>query len=224
MVNNLIMKYAVTRLPMKRTKKTITLIKEELNSRIEIQQRSLQAYSKEIFENIGQVLSLVKLQLQAENENSTGKISESGKLLGKAIADLRNLTKQLSPDEIIKKGFAYAINCELKRLSEAGFCRFEFSEENDLISLEEVKELVVFCVLQQLSYPVLNIYHPGFIRIKTRYHEKKIEIEVTREYKKEHLLLDIEEMAKFKQRLNTINSSISYKNPTWNELQIIINI
>ena len=218
------MKYDMAYLTMKRTKKTISLIKEELNSRIEIQQRSLEAYSKEIFENVGQVLSLVKLQLQAENENATGKISESGKLLGKAIADLRNLTKQLSPDEIIKKGFAYAINCELKRLSEAGFCRFEFSEENDLISLEEVKELVVFCVLQQLSYPILNIYHPGFIRIKTRYHENKIEIEVTREYKKEHLLLDIEEMAKFKQRLNTINSSISYKNPTWNELQIIINI
>ena len=218
------MKYDMAYLTMKRTKKTISLIKEELNSRIEIQQRSLEAYSKEIFENVGQVLSLVKLQLQAENENATGKISESGKLLGKAIADLRNLTKQLSPDEIIKKGFAYAINCELKRLSEAGICRFEFSEENDLISLEEVKELVVFCVLQQLSYPVLNIYHPGFIRIKTRYHENKIEIEVTREYKKEHLLLDIEEMAKFKQRLNTINSSISYKNPTWNELQIIINI
>ena len=218
------MKYDMAYLTMKRTKKTISLIKEELNSRIEIQQRSLEAYSKEIFENVGQVLSLVKLQLQAENENATGKISESGKLLGKAIADLRNLTKQLSPDEIIKKGFAYAINCELKRLSEAGICRFEFSEENDFISLEEVKELVVFCVLQQLSYPALNIYHPGFIRMKIKYGEKKIEIEVTREFKKEHLLLDIEEMAKFKQRLNTINSSISYKNPTWNELQIIINI
>ena len=97
------MKYDMAYLTMKRTKKTISLIKEELNSRIEIQQRSLEAYSKEIFENVGQVLSLVKLQLQAENENATGKISESGKLLGKAIADLRNLTKQLSPDEIIKK-------------------------------------------------------------------------------------------------------------------------
>src|SRR5688572_25223233 len=131
------MKYDVICLPMKRTKKTIKLIKEELNSRIEIQQRSLQAYSKEIFENVGQVLSLVKLQLQTENENSTSKISESGKLLGKAIADLRNLTKQLSPDEIIRNGFAHAINCELKRLNEAGFCRAEFFESGDFISLDE---------------------------------------------------------------------------------------
>ena len=212
------MKYDVTCLPMKRTKKTIKLIKEELNSRIEIQERSLQAYSKEIFDNIGQVLSLVKLQLQTEN-----KMAEPGKLLGKAITDLRNLTKQLSPDEIIRHGFAHAIKCELKRLNEAGFCRMEFSEKGNFVNLEDVKELVVFCVLQQLTYPLLSIYHPGFICMNVQYFGSKIEIGVTREFKAEPLLLNIEEMAKFKQRLNTINSSISYKNQDWNTLQITIN-
>src|SRR6187200_1473873 len=177
------MKYDVICLPMKKTKKTMRLIKEELDSRIEIQERSLQAYSKEIFENIGQVLSLVKLQLQAENKVSTGKISDPGKLLAKAISDLRNLTKQLSPDEIIKNGFGYAINCELKRLSEAGFCRIEFCEEGSFINLEDVKELVAFCILQQLTYPVLDINHPGFIRMNVQYLRTSIEIEVTRIFK-----------------------------------------
>ena len=195
------------------------LIKEELNSRIEIQERSLQAYSKEIFENIAQVLSLVKFQLQTEN-----KIPEPGKLLGKAIADLRNLTKQLSPNEIIKNGFANAINCELKRLSEAGFCRIEFSEKGDFINLEEVKELVVFCVLQQLTYPILSIYHPGFICMNVQYSGSKIEIEVTREFKGEALLLDTEEMRRFKQRLATIDSLIAYKGQDWNTLKLTINI
>ena len=211
------MVYNVACLPMKRTK-TIRLIKEELKSRIEIQERSLQAYSKEIFENIGQVLSLVKLQLQTEN-----KIPESGKLLGKAIADLRNLTKQLSPDEIIKKGFAYAIDCELKRLGEAGFCRSEFSAKGNFIRLHEVKELVVFCVLQQLVYPVIDMYYPGFIDIRIHYRKDSIEIEVAREFKGEPLILDIEGIAKLKQRLNSIDGTISYKDQNWNILQIIIN-
>ena len=213
------MKYDVICLPMKKTKKTMKLIKEELDSRIEIQERSLQVYSKEIFENIGQVLSLVKLQLQTES-----KIPEPGKLLGKAITDLRNLTKQLSPDEIIKNGFGYAINCELKRLSEAGFCRMEFCEEGSFINLEDVKELVAFCILQQLTYPVLDIYHPGFIRMNVQYLRTSIEIEVTRIFKEVPLPLNIEEMANFKQRLSTINSSISYKNQNCNTLQITINI
>jgi|KBSSwiStaDraftv2_1062776.scaffolds.fasta_scaffold76040_3 signal transduction histidine kinase len=213
-------------LPMKRSKKIPPLVKEELTSRIEIQERSLQAYSKEIFENIGQVLSLVKLQLlsfQPSNNNDTDNILDSGKLLGKAIADLRNLTKQLSPDEIIKKGFAHAIDCELKRLGEAGFCRSEFSVKENFISLHEVKELVVFCILQQLTYPVIDMYYPGFIDITIHYRKDSIEIEVAREFKGEPLILDIEGIAKLKQRLDSIDGSIKYKDQNWNILQIIIN-
>src|SRR6185503_333294 len=96
------MKQDVIFLPMRKTNKRIRLLKEELSSRIEIQQRSLQTYSREIFNNIGQVLSLVKFQLSSLPEvEQIGqeKGLDSGKLLAKAIADLRNLTKQLSPDE-----------------------------------------------------------------------------------------------------------------------------
>lgn len=220
------MNYEVTCLPMKKTNKTNDLLNEELYSRIEIQERSLQSYAKEIFENIGQVLSLVKLQilgLQVEDTNIPGKISDSGKLLGKAIADLRNLTKQLSPDEIIKHGFAQAITCELKRLSNAGFCDAQFSVKGDYIKLKSVKELVVFCVLQQLIYPVLNLYESGLIKLSIRYHEDKIAIEIKREFKGEPLLLDIEEMVNFKQRLKTIDGSIRYKNRDWHILQLVIN-
>ena len=221
------MNYDLAYAPMKQTKKTTRALREELNSRIEIQERALQAYSKEIFENIGQVLSLVKLQLsglQEEDKNYTGTAGESGKLLAKAIADLRSLTKQLSPDEIIKKGFAHAISCELKRLNETGFCQAEVSVAGNFMNLEEVKELVVFCVLQQLTYPILNIHHPGLIRMNIGYKKNKIEIEVTREYRGEPLYLNIQEMAKFKQRLTTIDSLISFRDQDWNTLKLTINI
>ena len=187
----------------------------------------MQAYSKEIFENIGQVLSLVKLQISGLQEvipNIDGTATESGKLLAKAIADLRSLTKQLSPDEIIKNGFAHSISFELKRLNETGFCRAGLSVAGDFMKLEEVKELVVFCVLQQLTYPVLNIHEPGFIQLNIGYKRNKIEIEVTREYRGEPLYLNIQEMAKFKQRLITIDSSISFKDQDWNTLKLTINI
>ncbi len=211
---------------MKKTNKTINLLNEELYSRIEIQERSLQAYAKEIFENIGQVLSLVKMQvmgLQNADVDNPRKISDSGKLLGKAIADLRNLTKQLSPDEIVKHGFGQAITSELKRLNSAGFCDAQLSVKGDYITLKGVKELVVFCVLQQLIYPALDIYEPGLIKLDIRYDEDKIAIEIKREFKGEPLLLDIEEMVKFKQRLKTINSTICYRNQDWHILQLVIN-
>ena len=213
--------------PMKKTKKTIGLLKAELNSRIEIQQRSLQTYSKEIFDNIGQVLSLVKLQLKSLEEGmetGTPAVSESGKLIGKVISDLRSLTRQLSPDEIIRKGFAYGIGHELNRLTEAGFCESAFSIQGDPCDLEDVKELVIFCILQQLIYPVLNICRPGCIQIGIEYKMKRIIIEVTREYEGEPLLLDTNEMEKLGQRLSTIDAFIFYKETNRDTLQLTINI
>jgi len=221
------MKYDMICVPMKRTKKTIGLLKEELSSRIEIQQRSLQAYSREIFDNIAQVLSLVKFQLsnfQDDGKAEQQKINDPGKLLGKAISDLRNLTKQLSPDEIIKKGFASSIHYELKRLSEAGFCKINFSIKGKATELECVKELVVFCILQQLAYPVLNIHDPGVSDIQIHYLKDKIVIEIIREFNGELLLLNADELEKFNQRLRTIDSTIEYKPGHKKTLQITINI
>jgi signal transduction histidine kinase len=221
------MKYDMICVPMKRTKKTIGLLKAELSSRIEIQQRSLQTYSREIFDNIAQVLSLVKFQLsnlQSGEKEEPQKVSDPGKLLAKAISDLRNLTKQLSPDEIIKKGFASSIHYELKRLGEAGFCKINFSVKGKATELESVKELVVYCILQQLAYPVLNIHDPGTIDIQIHYLKDKVALEIIRECNGELLLLNADELEKFNQRLKTIDSMIEYKPGHKKALQITINI
>ena len=211
---------------MKKTKKAMRLIREEMISRIEIQQRSLDTYSREIFENVGQVLSLVKLQLltlQNDERSRLGDVSDSGKLLGKAITDLRNLTKQLSPDEVIKNGFGHSISWELKRLDEAGFCRVDLSVEGNAINVNEAKELVTFCILQQLTYPLLDIYQPGAIHINIHYKKNKIEIEVKREFKQEPLLLNAEDIKALNQRLKTIDGAIGYKKNPNDVLQININ-
>lgn len=211
-------------LPMGR-KKTIRQIKEELNSRIEIQQRSLETYSKEIFDNIGQVLSLIKFQLSRLEANEISEQVEaagSRKLLAKAIADLRNLTKQLSPDEIVKKGFAASIEYELKRLEEAGLCNVEIAIDKNVPELDDVNELVVFCILQQLSNPVLNVFEPGYIGLQIQNDEKAVNIGFIRKSKGEPLFLDDKELEKFNHRLSTINSTIGY-NEDQRILQITIN-
>jgi glucose-6-phosphate-specific signal transduction histidine kinase len=219
------MKYGAICLPMRR-KKTIRQIKEELNSRIEIQQRSLETYSKEIFDNIGQVLSLIKFQLSglpANEPNEQVQGAASRKLLAKAIADLRNLTKQLSPDEIVKKGFAASIEYELKRLAEAGLCKVDISIDDNAADLDDVKELVVFCILQQLSNPVLNVFEPGYIGLHIQNNERAVSIEFIRKSKGEPLFLEHKELEKFNHRLSTINSSMEYR-ADQKTLQLTINL
>jgi hypothetical protein len=220
------MLYDLAGMSMKRVKTNRPFHEEELKSCIEIQQRSLQAYSREIYDNIGQVLSLVKLQLQSLQSDEQPNLDEvlySGKLVGKAIADLRNLTKQLTPEEVVTNGFVNSIIIELKRLSEAGLCISKFSVKGVSINLENVKQLVVFCILQQLIYPTLNVYFPGNIELNMKYLKNKIEINITRKFGKEPLFLNIEEIARVKHRLKTIDSTINYKHQNWNTLQITVN-
>jgi signal transduction histidine kinase len=214
-------------LSIQKAKHDNQLQQEGLHSRIEIQQRLLHNYAKEIYENIGQVLSLAKMQLfslNLEKSKNLNEISNTGSLLGKAIADLRSLAKQFTPDEIIKKGFAAAFIAELERLNDAGFCKAVYSVNNKYTNFDEVSELVVFCILQQIIHPVLDINNPGQVHLCIQSKKNKTEIEIERTFKEESLLLNGREMDKIKERLKTINGTIGYKGIDCKILHIIINI
>src|SRR3954454_718033 len=72
-------------------------------SQLEIQEQTFRNISQEIHDNIGQVLSLAKLNLNTIPQKAQNGISEkialAEELLGKAIGDLRDLSKSLHPEK-----------------------------------------------------------------------------------------------------------------------------
>src|SRR5688572_13397838 len=82
-----------------RRKKYLRFQQELLKTKIEIQNQAFQNISQEIHDNIGQVLSLVKLNLHTADFSdlpaTMEKINCSKVLVGKAIIDLRDLSKSL---------------------------------------------------------------------------------------------------------------------------------
>ena len=185
---------------------------------------SFQIYSREIDDNIRQVLSLAKLQLLSLTVQQDPPFKKNPyKLVGTVVTNLEDLGKKLSCEDVVINGFADSIIRKLKRLFETGFCVVKFSVRGKVIKLEPIKELVIFCILQQLIYPGLNIYDPGTVALVVRYQKNKIGIELTRERNNQPLILDIEEMVKLKQRLKSIGGAISYKGQQWETLKIIVN-
>ncbi|MBU3715314.1 MAG: hypothetical protein FGM46_10280, partial [Ferruginibacter sp.] len=79
-------------------------IAEEVNNaRNEIQQLTLNTISQEIHDNVGQLLSLAKMQLNliAEStEKNPQLIEETKENISKAMSDLRDLAKGMSSDRI----------------------------------------------------------------------------------------------------------------------------
>ena len=87
------------------------------SSQLEIQENTFKTISQELHDNIGQMLSVVKLSLSAlplEKEHKAHQlVQHSQEVLNKAIVDLSDLTKSLHTDRITDLGLADCIRFEL---------------------------------------------------------------------------------------------------------------
>jgi len=122
-----------------------------LQSQLEIQEQTFEHISYEIHDNIGQVLSLVRLNINTLNpENYTDKINDSDALLEKAIDDLRHLSHSLNANFIAQVGFVDALESLLKSIEKTG--RYVITLENEVedVDLPHDQTIILFRMVQEL--------------------------------------------------------------------------
>jgi len=125
---------------------------EFLNSRIEIQEQTFAHVSREIHDNITQVLSFVKLNMAMMDNIGTEqrvKIDENRDLIAQVITDLRDLSKSLSFEHITKLGLAKTIEAEVQKIEKSGIVEVDFSIKGEEYPLGEQRELVLFRIFQE---------------------------------------------------------------------------
>src|SRR6185312_10422143 len=113
-----------------------TLYRQEiLKTQIEIQEQTLENISKEIHDNVTQVLSFIKLTLgplgSALDESRKAKLNESRELLSQTINDLRDLSKSMSFEHIKSIGLAKTIEKEVERMNKSGIIDVHFSKKGE---------------------------------------------------------------------------------------------
>ncbi|RYZ20193.1 MAG: hypothetical protein EOP49_47815, partial [Sphingobacteriales bacterium] len=91
----------------------VTFSETLMQAQLEIQEQTMSRISTEIHDNIGQILSLVSLNLHTLNTKESDKLSNMSALVGKAIQDLRSLSKSLSSDQIREIGFIETVKKDL---------------------------------------------------------------------------------------------------------------
>ncbi len=135
--------------------------KELLLVQIEIQEHGLEMVRQEVYENVGQVLSLVKLYLSEhfpmkprQRKNS---LVLSKKLVGQAIRDLRLAVKPVSITEINEKGIVVAIQHELETLYRVHNRPADFKVSKKIFRFDVEKEVIVFRILQELISVLIGL-------------------------------------------------------------------
>jgi signal transduction histidine kinase len=141
---------------------------ELLKTQVEMQEQTLNHISREIHDNVTQVLSFVKLNLaipaKATPEQAEQKISESRNLVAQVINDLRDLSKSLSYEHIMQLGLVQTIEIEAGRVNKSGIIKVDLAIGGDARNLGEQRELVLFRIFQEALNNALK--HSGAKQLK----------------------------------------------------------
>lgn len=147
---------------------------ELLKTQLEVQEQTFSYVSREIHDNITQVLSFIKLNLglmaKKQEKESQLKLNENKELVSQVINDLRNLSKSLSFEYITQVGLAETIKIDVERLNKSGVLNVELSVEGEGYSLGEQRELVLFRIFQEALNNALKHANATIFKITLQYH------------------------------------------------------
>lgn len=152
-----------------------------LQSQLEIQEQTLKNISQEIHDNIGQVLSLAKLNLGTVSldkpEQLQQKIDDSRQLVAKAIQDLRDLSRSMDTDHISGIGFAKALEDELHMIGKSGY-EAQLQITGDKYRLDLQKELILFRIVQEILHNIIKHAKANLIQVEIHYLPQLFELKI----------------------------------------------
>jgi signal transduction histidine kinase len=128
-----------------------------LKTQLEIQEQAFSYISQEI-DNIGQVLSLVRLNLNTLNSAAVTeeKIEETDDLLGKAIKDLRDLSHNLQNNRIHDIGIVESIRQLLFSLEKTGQYNTVFHSSDHFHILDANTDIILYRIIQEIINNIIK--------------------------------------------------------------------
>ncbi|HEV2355796.1 MAG TPA: sensor histidine kinase [Puia sp.] len=146
---------------------------ELLRSQLEIQEATFKTIAMELHDNIGQVLSVVKLSLSVlpidKDHPAWESVQNSRQMLNKVIYDMGNLTKSLHTDRIAQIGLVEAMRFDLDSLRRTGLLEVEFSVAGQEYRLEDQRSIFLYRMFQEMLNNILKHSKATRVNISINY-------------------------------------------------------
>lgn len=134
---------------LRRQQATEARFKEEIiETQIEIREETLRNISWELHDNIGQMLTLAKIQLQ-NIDGPTPAITEASQTVAKSLAELRSLSKLINPDTFKNLSLHEALQLEIARFNRMKYLNAAISFSGPTFQLDKKAEVIIFRILQE---------------------------------------------------------------------------
>jgi two-component system, NarL family, sensor kinase len=154
--------------------------KELLRTQLEIQEQTFKTISQEIHDNIGQVLSLAKLNLFTadinDKEAALSKLNDAKDLVSRAINELRDISKTLHTDMIAELGLVKSLENELSLIQKAGVINTHIKISGTIERIEPQKELILFRIIQEALHNIIKHSNASNIFTEITYNDSSLEL------------------------------------------------
>jgi len=157
-------------------------LKDEIaKSQIEIHEQALKNIGWELHDNIGQLLSVARMQLNILDTKLPDKLKDEAddinNLVGDSLKELRLLSKTLNPDIISEIGLVESIKLELERFNKLNFLNAKLHVEGEEKTVEHRDGIIIFRILQEFFSNVIK-------------HSKALSLTVSLVYKPTQLIIE----------------------------------
>jgi two-component system NarL family sensor kinase len=152
-----------------------------LRSQLEIQEQTFQNISREIHDNIGQKLTLAKLQLNtidlSMEPSSQSMVEDVVKIIGGAIRDLSDISRSMSSEVIMNSGFIKALEFEINQLNKTRLYSIILKITGDTEFMDSGKELLLFRIVQEALSNIMK--HSEATEVSVEVHYTKTDLTLT---------------------------------------------
>ncbi|HEY4287751.1 MAG TPA: sensor histidine kinase [Puia sp.] len=146
---------------------------ELLRSQLEIQETTFKTIAQELHDNIGQILSVVKLSLSIlpleKDHAAYESVQTSRTMLNKVIYDMGNLTKSLHTDRITQIGLVEAMSFDLESMQRTGLLQVDLSVVGEEYRLEDQRSIFLYRMFQEMMNNILKHSRATHVNIAVNY-------------------------------------------------------
>ena len=146
---------------------------EIAETQIEIREATLRNISWELHDNIGQSLTLAKIQLQ---NGSTENIKEVSEIITKSLNELRALSKLINPEFIKNIKLKDAVQLEIDRFNRLNFIQSSLSVQGEEKAINEKTSIIIFRILQEFFSNTIKHSKATQLNVELSYKEDELEI------------------------------------------------
>ena len=154
-----------------------------LQSRLEIQEETFKSISRELHDNIGQILTLAKLHLNTlaleNSEQSRERLNGAIDMITTTIQSLRDVSKNLHADTISKNGLVPALETEIRIIEKLGILQPVFRVFGQPVHLNDNKSLIIFRIVQEALQNVVKHAKATVVEMNIHYSFEQVRLTIS---------------------------------------------